>query len=153
MELSADEQSFLDEAGDRILAHSRARREAGLYDKIHAVVRSASGEYYEGMSFEPAQPQFGFCAERHAILDMQYAETETTTIDTILTAGAVPVADHDVIMPCGACRHVIEEFGEDATVFCSSFVRTPDGFELFPRLERYTPAELFPEAKPLPTWE
>lgn len=112
-----------------------------------------SGNIYVGMPFETSQSQFDFCAERHAINTMQYAETETTKFDVILVACPVPDADEPVTTPCGACRHAIRQFSDDATVFCSNFVRRADGWTMFPALERYTAEELYPHQTHHPTWE
>ncbi len=93
------------------------------------------------------------CAERHAINNMQYAETEATKLDVILIVGPVPDTDETVTTPCGACRHAIHQFSDNATVFCSNFVRQADGWTMFPTIERYTAEELYSHHRSHPTWE
>lgn len=153
MDLTDAEREFVDEARRRIQSHSERRKAADRYDKIHAVARSTSGEIYEGTPFETSQPQFDCCAERHAINELHYAETEATAFDAILVAGPVPDEGDSVTTPCGACRHAIEEFGDDPTVFCTNFVREDDGWTMFPTIERYTADELYPHHQPHPTWD
>lgn len=153
MELSEGEREFVDEARRRILDHATARRTAGFFDELHAVVRSTSGRVYDGVPFETSMPQFDFCAERHAINNMLYAETEAASVDAVLVAGPVPDEDADVTTPCGACRHAIHQFGDDATVFCSNFVREAEGWNVFPEMERYTAEELYPHPGSQPQWE
>lgn len=153
LDLPDAEREFVDRARSRILDHSRQRREAGLVDRIHAVARSATGELYEGMAFETSQPQFDCCAERHAIADMHYAETERATLDALLVAGPVPDAEADPVTPCGACRHAIHEFGENPTVYCATFVREPEEWTAFPTVERYTAEQLYPARRPHPEWD
>ncbi|WP_121822497.1 hypothetical protein [Halostella salina] len=145
--------SFVDEARRRVLAHARRRRQAGLTDVLYAVVRSTSGSLYDGTPFETSMPQFDFCAERHAINNMLHAEPETDAFTDLLVAEPVPDESTDPKTPCGACRHAILEFGDDATVYCASFVRESDGWTMFPRLNRYTAAELYPDHQDHPSWD
>lgn len=62
-----EESAFLAAARERVLDQLRERRAAGLHDTIVAVARSPSGTRYVGKTFRSSQPQFGFCAERHAL--------------------------------------------------------------------------------------
>jgi cytidine deaminase len=153
MELSASERELVDEARGRIRDHARKRRAAGHYDKLYAFVRSETGTVYEGTPLETSMTQADCCAERHAIANMQHAETESTMLDAVLVAGPVPDTDDRVTTPCGACRHAISQFSDDATVLCSNFVRRDDGWTLFPSIERYTAEELYPAARIEPVWE
>jgi len=74
-------------------------------------------------------------------------------LDGVLVAGPVPDADDRVTTPCGACRHAISQFSDDATVLCSNFVRRNDGWTMFPSIERYTAEELYPAARTESVWE
>ncbi|MFB6253220.1 MAG: hypothetical protein ABEI06_01255 [Halobacteriaceae archaeon] len=153
MNLSDKEQSFIETAETRIRSHARERRDVALFDKLYAIVQSETGKIYEGIPFETSMSQFDFCAERHAINNMQYAETEKTNVDMIIIAGPAPNDEATITMPCGACRHAINQFSEDATVFCSNFVRESTGWTIFPRLKRFTATELYPHHEPVPSWE
>ena len=152
MDLSRKERRFIDVARDRIRKHSQERKNAEHFDKLHAVVRSTNGSIYAGVPFESSMSQFDLCAERHAINNMHYVETKTTKLDLILVAGTVPDADESVTTSCGACRHAIHEFSDNATVFCSRFVRQDDGWTMFSRIKRYTVEELYPDPYSDP-WE
>lgn len=144
---------FLEQARNRILKHARQRRQAGKTDKLYAVVQSASGDLYTGVPFETTMPQFDFCAERHAINNMLYAEPETTTFTTMLVASPVPDESTPPVTPCGACRHALHQFSDDGTVYCTTFVRESDGWTMFPRLTQYSATELFPAHQGHPSWD
>lgn len=152
MDLTSGERAFVDEARDRLLDLARSRRDAGRVDLLYAAVQSTAGPVYTGIPFESSAPQFNVCAERHAINRLRYAEPGGA-VDTVLVAGPAPDRDAPVTTPCGACRHAIDEFGADATVLCSLYVREDEGYETFPRIERYAASELYPENNPHPTWE
>jgi cytidine deaminase len=152
MTSSAGAGEFVERARERILDHAKDRRRAGLTDKLYAVARSETGILYEGVPFETSMPQFDFCAERHAINEMLYAEPGAT-LDAILVATPAPDETAPPPTPCGACRHAIAEFGDDATVLCTTFVREDDGWTTFPRVERFTGDELYPDHQGHPSWE
>lgn len=153
-ELTREEEKLVDNAKKRILEHARSRKESGLYDVLYAFVLSESGEIYEGKPFESNQPSFNFCAERHAINAMQFEETEETTIKSILVAGPVPDEGASSTMPCGACRHAINEFGDKhTTVLVSKFIREEDVWSLFSEIEKYNIEELYPKAYEPVEWE
>lgn len=144
-DLDPDERAFVSAAEDRIRAHAERWRAAERSDIIHAVARSTGGGRYHGIPLETSLGQFDHCAERHAMTELRAAEPDEA-LDAILVAGAVPDADAPVTTPCGACRHVIDEFGADPTVFCTSFVREPDGWTMFPRVERHAADDLYPHS-------
>lgn len=153
MPSSDEESAFVERARKRILEHARKRRRAGHTDKLYSVVRSETGNLYDAIPFETSMSQLNFCAERHAINDMLYAEPDSASVSDLLVATPVPDETHDPPTPCGACRHAIHEFSDDATVYCTTFVREEDGWTTFPRLERYTATELYPDHQGLPTWD
>lgn len=153
MSQSDDESEFFEQASQRIRTHARTRREAGHTDKLYAVVRSSTGNLYEGIPLETSMPNFNVCAERHAINNMLYAEPETATCDAILIATPAPEETTAPPTPCGACRHVIHQFGDDAIVYCTTFIREDEGWTMFPRVERYTATELYPAHQGHPSWD
>lgn len=146
-------EAFRETAETRVMAQLQARREAGLHDTIVAVIEGPEGTLYEGSTFLSSQPQFGFCAERHALHDLEHDRPGVDSFERLFVAGAVPEADHGVVTPCGACRHALYEVAPEATVICSCVVREETGWQAFPTHERFTVAELYPEHVPLPTWD
>lgn len=153
MDATSADRSFLETAEERLLEHATRRRQVGRTDVIFAVVRSTAGNVYDGIPLETSAPQLDHCAERHAINAMRQAEPGDPGLDAILVAGPVPDESSSVTTPCGACRHVIDEFSDDGTVYCSSYVREPDGWTVFPTVERYTATGLYPDHHPHPTWD
>lgn len=149
----SDERTFVEEAKHRVMEQLRARRAAGKHDTIVSVIQSPSGDLYEGTTFQTTQPQFGFCAERHALHNMFHDHPETDSFKRIFTAGAIPDAGANVTTPCGACRHALHQANPDGTVICSNFVREAEGWTQFPAIERFTVSELYPHHHELPTWE
>ncbi len=86
------------------------------YSSFHvgAVALSRRGDLYEGVNVENASYGLAMCAERVAIGAMVAAGDRSG-----LAAIAV-VADGDAACtPCGACRQVIFEFGDDVVVYAS----------------------------------
>lgn len=146
------ETEFVDQARDRILNHARKRRQACKNDKLYAVVESASGALYTGIPFETSMSQFDFCAERHAINNMLYAEPETEAFTALLVASPVPDESTPPPTPCGACRHALNEFSDDGTIICTTFVREADGWTMFPQMSAYTASELYPRHHEHPSW-
>ncbi|PSP55420.1 hypothetical protein BRC82_05630 [Halobacteriales archaeon QS_1_67_19] len=153
MSQSGDKSAFIEQARQRIRTHALKRRQAGCTDKLYAVVRSNTGEFYDGIPLETSMPQFDVCAERHAINNMRYSEPGAATCEAILIATPVPDETAAPPTPCGACRHAIHQFSDDATVYCTTFVREDDGWTMFPRIERYSATELYPDHRGHPAWD
>lgn len=147
-----DDEQFLGRARERIREHARTRREAGYTDKLSAVARSGSGALSFGIPLETSMAQFDVCAERHAINAMLAANPDAT-LSAILVAAPAPDETSQPTPPCGACRHAIQEFSEDCPVFCATFVREETGWTMFPKLERYTAEELYPDHRGHPEWD
>ncbi len=80
--------------------------------KVGAAVEAGSGEVYGGCNVENTSYGLTICAERAAVA-RAVAEGER-----VIKKVAVVTDDLQVSMPCGACRQVIEEFGQDADVYC-----------------------------------
>nr|EGQ40749.1 MAG: cytidine deaminase [Candidatus Nanosalinarum sp. J07AB56] len=154
MTVSEEYAELLEYSRNEILNVCERRKNEGLFDVLFAFVLSESGEMYSGKAFESSQPQFGFCAERHAINQMQYEETEKSEIKSMLIAGPVPKGSDHVVMPCGACRHAVNEFGNEETdIICTNFIRTEENWNLFEEMERFNPNQLYPEAYEPVEWE
>jgi len=153
-EFNKTEQKLIDRSREKIVSNAEMRRNKNLFDVLYAFAISESGEIYMGKPFESNHGQFDFCAERHAINQMQLRETEKSRLKAILVAGPVPDSSHEPTMPCGACRHAIQEFGtEQTSVIVSNFVRTNEDWEMFPVKKRFKPNELYPEAYEPIDWD
>ncbi len=75
--------------------------------KVGAAVLSVNGEIFTGCNIENASFGLAVCAERVAIF--KAISEGTTKFEAIAVIG-----DTDKpCSPCGACRQVISEFGED----------------------------------------
>jgi cytidine deaminase len=148
-------RKLIEHARTRIRDHAKQRQEKGLYDVMYAFVLSESGEIYEGVPFESNQPCFNFCAERHAINQMQMGESEESKIEAVFVAGPVPDEEESVNMPCGACRHAINEFGDEETpVIASNFIREGKGeWNIFPEIQDFKIGELYPESYETVSWD
>ena len=107
--LSGVEKERLFVAAREVLARAYAP-----YSKFHvgAAVLAASGAVYAGCNVENASYGLTICAERSAIAAGVAAEGPSFKIRAVavLNSSDTPCA------PCGACRQVIFEFGQDADV-------------------------------------
>jgi cytidine deaminase len=75
---------------------------------VGAALVTASGKIYDGVNIENAAYPTGICAERVAIFKaVSEGERE---FDTIV------VATENGGSPCGSCRQVMAEFGQDTRV-------------------------------------
>ncbi len=79
---------------------------------VGAAVLTVDGAVFEGANIENTSYGLTNCAERVAI--QQAVMAEQTTLKAIAVYGAQCEAGH--ITPCGACRQVISEFADEATV-------------------------------------
>ncbi len=81
--------------------------------RVGAAVLTEQGEVFTGCNVENASYGLTNCAERSAIFT---AVQQTKAARLSIRAVAVVTADDVPCSPCGACRQVIFEFGENATV-------------------------------------
>jgi cytidine deaminase len=81
--------------------------------QVGAAVLTATGEIFTGCNVENASYGLSMCAERNAIANAIIGSDQDT-----MTVKAIAVANsHNVsCSPCGACRQVIWEFGQNAQV-------------------------------------
>ena len=79
------------------------------YSRYHvgAAVRAASGKIYVGANVENASYGLALCAERSAVAAAVSAGEKKITAVAVVTATSPPAA------PCGMCRQVLAEFGDD----------------------------------------
>jgi cytidine deaminase len=81
--------------------------------KVGAAVLTYTGEIFPGCNIENASYGLSICAERNAIANALIgSEKDTITIKAIAVVNSQNVS----CSPCGACRQVIWEFGENAQV-------------------------------------
>lgn len=84
--------------------------------RVGAAVLTEAGGVYSGCNVENAAFPVGGCAEHHAIAAAVRAEGPTMRLRAVAIsardAGDVAVA----IPPCGACRQLIREFGDEVEV-------------------------------------
>ena len=80
--------------------------------KVGAAVLTSTGGIFAGCNVENASYGLSMCAERNAIANAIISNGK----DTIIKAIAVTNSQNVSCSPCGACRQVIWEFGQDAQV-------------------------------------
>ena len=81
--------------------------------KVGAAVLTDTGEIFAGCNVENASYGLSMCAERNAIANAIISSGEgTITINAIAVTNSQNVA----CSPCGACRQVIWEFGQNAQI-------------------------------------
>ena len=80
--------------------------------KVGAAVLTSTGEIFAGCNVENASYGLSMCAERNAIANAIIGNSK----DTIIKAIAVANNQNVFCSPCGACRQVIWEFGQNARV-------------------------------------
>ena len=97
---------------DALIARAMAVRENAYAPysnyRVGAALMGGSGEIYEGANVENAVYPLGMCAERSAIFKAVSAGERVIRF--------LAVATENGGSPCGACRQVISEFGEDVMI-------------------------------------
>ncbi|HEY6307884.1 MAG TPA: cytidine deaminase [Candidatus Angelobacter sp.] len=102
---------------DSLLSAARQalKRAYAPYSNFHvgAAVLTDKGEIFSGCNVENASYGLTNCAERSAIFT---AVQSTKAAKLVIRAVAVVNGNDVPCSPCGACRQVIFEFGENAIV-------------------------------------
>ncbi len=81
--------------------------------RVGAAVLTTGGKIFAGCNVENASYGLSMCAERNAIANAIIgAGKDTIKIEAIAVTNSKQVS----CSPCGACRQVIWEFGQDAEV-------------------------------------
>lgn len=83
--------------------------------RVGAALRTANGEVFTGVNVENVSYGLTLCAERAAVANMVATVGPRIPIVAIAVVGD----GHDALMPCGACRQVLHEFGADMRVLAS----------------------------------
>lgn len=118
-----DRESLVQQA---LAARSRAYAPYSHY-KVGAALLGKSGRVYTGCNVENAAYPLCTCAEHTAVVKA-VSEGERAFI-------ALAVATEDGASPCGACRQVLREFGENIVVLIADSAgayRETTGAELLP---------------------
>jgi cytidine deaminase len=104
-----ERQSLLDAARQAL------QRAYAPYSDFHvgASLLTDQGEIFSGCNVENASYGLTNCAERSAIFT---AVQSRKAAQLVIRAVAVVNGNNVPCSPCGACRQVIQEFGENATV-------------------------------------
>ncbi len=104
--------SLSDEMKSRLLERAVGARQWAYAPYSHydvgAAVLTESGKIYDGVNVESAAYPTSMCAERVAIFKA-VSEGERSFM-------ALAVSTENAGMPCGACRQVMVEFGQDTLV-------------------------------------
>ncbi|NXW58976.1 CDD deaminase, partial [Eurystomus gularis] len=103
---------------------------------VGAALLTASGEIFSGCNVENACYSLGVCAERTAI-QKAISEGHTSFKAMAITSDM----GDNFIVPCGACRQVMREFGTDWDVYLTK----ADGTYMVKRLEELLPLSFGPE--------
>lgn len=146
MKFTKDEMKLIEYAKKNLPKFLERRRKKGLYDTYYVCVLSDSGKMYEGSPFISNLEPAIICAERVAIANMVFYETEKARIKSILLLG--PIGKGGNLTPCGLCRTIIYELsGGKATVLCAGayFENTQKDFEfLFKKIKKFKIKDLYP---------
>ena len=81
--------------------------------KVGAAVLTSAGKIFVGCNVENASYGLSMCAERNAIANAIIGSGEDTIV---VEAIAVANSQNVACSPCGACRQVIWEFGQNAQI-------------------------------------
>lgn len=79
--------------------------------RVGAALLTDTGNTYLGCNVENASYGLSMCAERNAIFNM------VTNGETKIVEIAIYVDSEKLFPPCGACRQVLAEFGEDIAIY------------------------------------
>ena len=109
-QLSPQQQESLLAAARKALQRAYARYSNF---RVGAAVLTEQGEIFQGCNVENASYGLTICAERAAVFT---AVQETKGPKLAIRAVAVVNGEELPCSPCGACRQVIFEFGENAIV-------------------------------------
>lgn len=124
----------------RAAAEAAAERAYCPYSKfpVGAAVLTDRDEVFVGCNVENASFGLSMCAERNAVFQALAKGHRKIVAVVIVTPTSAPTP------PCGACRQVINEFGNQAEVF--SFDK--NGNFQCARLDRLLPGAFGPDSLP-----
>ncbi|XP_067423598.1 cytidine deaminase [Emydura macquarii macquarii] len=103
---------------------------------VGAALLTGDGKIFSGCNIENASYPLGVCAERTAI--------QKAVSEGYVNFRAMAIAsnsEEDFIVPCGACRQVMREFGRDWDIYMTK----PDGTYVVRTLQELLPLSFGPE--------
>jgi cytidine deaminase len=147
--LTPEEERLVEHAKGAVARYNTIRHARGGIDTLYAFLLSDSGTIHDGACYETYLGHASVCGERHAIANMVLRESYAAKIKSIIVADPVPAAQEHGTTPCGTCRHLIWSHGTpETTIIPMQYIQGRDGWT-FPKLEKYSIAELYP--RPAPT--
>jgi cytidine deaminase len=102
---------------DLLAAATEARARAYVpysHFAVGAALRTEDGRIFAGANIENASYGLSRCAEQSAVLAMVNAGTQAS--ERVIREVLVIADGSTAVSPCGACRQIIWEFGQNATV-------------------------------------
>ncbi len=103
---------------DKLIAEAKMAREKAYAPysnfKVGAAVLTSNGKIFSGCNIENSSYGLSICAERTAIFNAVSSGYREFTKIAVVTDSDTPSS------PCGACRQVIFEFGDDIEVIMSN---------------------------------
>ena len=103
---------------DKLIAEAKMAREKAYAPysnfKVGAAVLTSNGKIFSGCNIENSSYGLSICAERAAIFNAVSSGYKKFTKIAVVTDSEPPAS------PCGACRQVIFEFGDDIEVIMAN---------------------------------
>ncbi|OGW06403.1 MAG: cytidine deaminase [Nitrospinae bacterium RIFCSPLOWO2_01_FULL_39_10] len=103
---------------DKLIAEAKMAREKAYAPysnfKVGAAVLTSNGKIFSGCNIENSSYGLSICAERAAIFNAVSSGYKKFTKIVVVTDSEPPSS------PCGACRQVIFEFGDDIEVIMAN---------------------------------
>ena len=103
---------------DKLIAEAKMAREKAYAPysnfKVGAAVLTSNGKIFSGCNIENSSYGLSICAERAAIFNAVSSGYKKFTKIAVVTDSEPPSS------PCGACRQVIFEFGDDIEVIMAN---------------------------------
>lgn len=135
---SKRENSLTKDTIDKLLSAAvKARKNAyAPYSsyKVGAAVLTEDGKIFIGSNVENAVYGATVCAERNAVFK---AVNEGYRSIKAVAVVAKPMKDNELVKPCGICRQVLSEFGDDIIILLSDTNAT--------HIEKINLKKLFPD--------
>lgn len=151
--LTLAEKKLINHAKKAVIKYNKLRRKKGGIDTLYSFLISDSGKIHDGACLETEISQATICGERHAIANLVLNESYKAKIKSIVVADPVPKVQKNSTTPCGTCRHLIWEFGKpDTTVICIQYIQRKNDW-IFPKMEKHTIKNLYPNAYKPVKWD
>lgn len=144
IKLTPNEKKLVEHAKKDIVKYNQIRHKKGGIDTLYSFLMSNSGKIHDGACLESNTRHVNVCSEKHAIANMVLQESYKAKIKCIVVADPVPAVQKKSTPPCGACRHLIWEFGTPKTsVILIQYIQRKNDW-IFPKVEKYSIKDLYP---------